>query len=90
MAACSRKGFVGSRVWLSLGGPLVERTSGYLMRVKMRDATATAAVEGFSAALNRMPLAVRKSMTYDQNPEMAKRAEITQNTGVADLLLRPA
>ena len=45
-------------------GTLVERTSGYLMLVKMRDATATSAVEGFSAALNRMPLAVRKSMTY--------------------------
>jgi len=46
-------------------GTLVERTSGYLMLVKMRDATATSAVEGFSAALNRMPLAARKSMTYD-------------------------
>ena len=64
-------------------GTLVERTSGYLMLVKMRDATATSAMEGFSAALNRMPLAVRKSMTYDQGREMAKHAEITQNTGVA-------
>ena len=38
-------------------------------------------MEGFSAALNRMPLAVR-SMTYDQG-EMARHAEITQKTGVA-------
>jgi IS30 family transposase len=44
-------------------GTLVERTSGYLMLVKMNDATATSAMEGFSAALNRMPLAMRKSMT---------------------------
>lgn len=64
-------------------GTLVERTSGYLMLVKMNDATATSAVEGFSAALNRMPLAVRKSMTYDQGREMARHAEITQKTGVA-------
>ncbi len=64
-------------------GALVERTSGYLMLVKMNDATATSAVEGFSAALNRMPLAVRKSMTYDQGREMARHAEITQKTGVA-------
>ncbi|EIK67942.1 ISPst10-like transposase [Pseudomonas synxantha BG33R] len=64
-------------------GTLVERTSGYLMLVKMNDATATSAVQGFSAALNSMPLAVRKSMTYDQGREMAKHAEITQNTGVA-------
>lgn len=54
----------------------------YLMLVKMNDATATSAVQGFSAALNSMPLAVRKSMTYDQGREMAKHAEITQNTGV--------
>jgi IS30 family transposase len=64
-------------------GTLVERTSGYLMLVKMHDATATSAVEGFSAALNRMPLAMRKSMTYDQGREMARHAEITQKTGVA-------
>ncbi|MFA0994526.1 IS30 family transposase, partial [Pseudomonas syringae] len=35
---------------------------------------------GFSAALNSMPLGVRKSMTYDQGREMAKHAE---KTGVA-------
>ncbi|WP_024678134.1 IS30 family transposase [Pseudomonas syringae] len=64
-------------------GTLVERTSGYLILVKMRDATATSAVEGFSAALNSMPLDVRKSMTYDQGREMAKHAELTQKTGVA-------
>lgn len=64
-------------------GTLVERTSGYLMLVKMNDATATSAVEGFSAALNSMPLMVRKSMTYDQGREMARHAEITQKTGVA-------
>lgn len=51
-------------------GTLVERTSGYLMLVKMNDVTATSAVEGFSAALNRMPLAVRKTMTYDQGREI--------------------
>lgn len=64
-------------------GTLVERTSGYLMLIKMNDATATSAMEGFSTALNRMPLAVRKSMTYDQGREMARHAEITQQTGVA-------
>jgi len=33
-------------------GTLVERTNGYLIRVKMIDATATSAVQGVSAALN--------------------------------------
>ena len=37
----------------------------------------------FSAALNGMPLAARKSMTYDQGKEMARRAEVTQETGIA-------
>jgi IS30 family transposase len=45
-------------------GTLVERSSGYLLLVKMLGATATSAVEGFSEALNRMPLVARKSMTY--------------------------
>lgn len=64
-------------------GTLVERTSGYLILVKMNDATATSAMEGFSAALNRMPLAMRKSMTYEQGREMARHADITRKTGVA-------
>lgn len=64
-------------------GTLVERTSGYLMLVKMSDATATSAMRGCSAALNRMPLAKRKSMTSHQEREMAKHADITKNTGAA-------
>ena len=64
-------------------GTIVERSSGYLMLVKMNDATATSAVEGFSTALNRMDLPLRKSMTYDQGREMTHHAEITQKTGVA-------
>lgn len=68
---------------MAIDSTLVELKSGYLILAKMNDATATSAVEGFSAALNRMPLAARKSMTYDQGREMAQHARITQNTGVA-------
>ncbi|MGP9666451.1 IS30 family transposase, partial [Halomonas sp. AOP22-C1-8] len=64
-------------------GTLVELSSGYLILAKMDDATATSAVAGFSAALNRMPTTARKSMTYDQGREMAQHAKITQETGVA-------
>ena len=52
------------------------------MLVKMHDATATSAFEGFSAALNRMLLAVHKTMTHDQGCEMTCHAEITQRTGI--------
>lgn len=64
-------------------GTLVERSTGYLMLVRMHDAIATSAVEGFGAALNRMPLDARKTPTYDQGRELARHAEITQRTGVA-------
>ncbi len=70
-------------------GTIVELKSGYLILAKMNDATATSAVEGFSSALNQMPLAARKSMTYDQGREMAKHAKITQETGVAIYLCDP-
>jgi IS30 family transposase len=63
-------------------GTLVELSSGYLILAKMNDATATSAIEGFSAALNRMPQAVRNTMTYDQGREMAPHAKITQKTGL--------
>tara|TARA_R110000764_G_scaffold112761_10_gene199801 strand:+ start:30982 stop:31284 length:303 start_codon:yes stop_codon:yes gene_type:complete len=56
---------------------------GYLMLLRMNDATATSAMLSFSAYLNGMPLEVRKSMTYDQGREMAHHAEIMQQTRVA-------
>lgn len=49
----------------------------------MADATATSAVKGFSAALNRMPAELKKRLTYDQGREMTRHAEITQKTGTA-------
>lgn len=64
-------------------GTLVERTSGYLILARMAEATATSAVNNFSAALNRMPAELKKSLTYDQGREMTRHAEITQKTGTA-------
>ena len=49
----------------------------------MADATATSAVKGFSAALNRMPASLKKSLTYDQGRKMTRHADITQKTDVA-------
>ena len=67
----------------------MERTSGYLMLVKISGETATIEMEGLSAALNGMPLAMRKSMIDDQGREMALHAEITQQTGVAIYFCEP-
>jgi len=71
-------------------GTLVERTSGYLMLVKMNDATATSALEGFSAALNSMPLEMRKSMTYDQGREMAPGPDCRTDAGIDAFVRRTA
>lgn len=64
-------------------GTLVERVSGLVFLAKMDGATATAAVHGFSAALNRVPLEMRQTFTYDQGRELVRHAEITQKTGTA-------
>ncbi|BBT18333.1 IS30 family transposase [Metapseudomonas otitidis] len=74
---------------VSVVSALVERTSGYLMLNKMNDATATSALEGFSPALNRMPLAMHRSMTYGQGREMVRHMDITQKTGVAIYFFDP-
>lgn len=64
-------------------GTLVERVSGLVFLAKMDGATATSAVQGFSAALNRVPLEMRQTFTYDQGRELMRHAEITQKTGTA-------
>jgi len=53
------------------------------MLVQMHDVTATSAMQSFSVALNRMPLAMHKSMIYDLGREMARHTEITQKIDVA-------
>ena len=37
----------------------------------------------------RIPLSLRKAMTYDQGKEMARHTEITQNTGVGIYFFDP-
>ncbi|TCJ26451.1 IS30 family transposase [Halomonas sp. GDM18] len=61
----------------------VELSSRYLILIKMHDATATSVIKGFSDILNRMLLATRKTLEYDQEREMASHSDITQDTGVA-------
>jgi IS30 family transposase len=62
-------------------GTLVARVSGLVFLAKMDSATATAAVQRFSAALNRVPLEMRQTFTYDQGRELMHHAGITQRTG---------
>lgn len=64
-------------------GTLVERTSGFVVLVKMSSASAADALESFGNALKRIPTALRKTLTYDQGKEMSYHAALTLRTGVA-------
>ena len=64
-------------------GTLVERSSRLVLLARMEGATAEAAVDGFSAILNRVRKPMRKTLTYDQGKEMSRHKELTAATGVA-------
>jgi IS30 family transposase len=63
-------------------GTLVERTSGFVVLAKMSSASAADALVSFSEALERIPEALRKPLTYDQGKEMCYHAALTLRTGV--------
>lgn len=62
-------------------GVLVERTSRLVLLAKMDDATAEAALRGFTAKLNSIAAPLRQSLTYDQGKEMAHHVELSARTG---------
>ena len=53
------------------------------MLARRDNASATAALERFSRALNWIPEPMRKSLTYDQGKEMSEHKQLTEMTGVA-------
>jgi IS30 family transposase len=63
-------------------GTLVERTTLFTVLSKMDNASAEAALSGFSLVLNRIDEQRRLSMTYDQGREMAAHQRLTKATGV--------
>ena len=52
-------------------GTLVERTSRYVMFVKLDGGCATDILDGFKRRLKSIPESLLKTMTYDQGSEMA-------------------
>jgi IS30 family transposase len=52
-------------------GTIIERTSRFLMLVKLDDAGSNGVLEGFSRRLRSIPPSLRKTLTYDQGTEMA-------------------
>jgi hypothetical protein len=63
-------------------GVLLERSSRLVMLIKLADATAASALEGFTAKLRSIAEPMRQTLTYDQGKEMVRHSELTANTGV--------
>jgi len=63
-------------------GVRVERSSRLVLLAKRDDATAAAALDGYTRQLNGIAAPRRQSLTYDQGKEMARPAELTARTGV--------
>ena len=63
-------------------GTLVERSSGLVMLTEVTDGSASAALEGFSNALNLVHDPIKKTLYYDWGKEMSCHKELTQATGM--------
>jgi IS30 family transposase len=63
-------------------GVLVERTSRLVLLARMEDATAAAALAGFTVKLDSIVAPMRQSLTYDQGKEMSRHAELAASTGL--------
>ena len=60
-------------------GTLIERTSRFVMLVKLDGGTAPKVLEGFERRLKSVPESLRKTMTYDQGSEMALHQTLSKN-----------
>jgi transposase, IS30 family len=59
-------------------GTLVERTSRYVMLVRLEGCTAEHILDGFTRRLRSIPPELRRTMTYDQGSEMALHKTLAQ------------
>ena len=59
-------------------GTMVERTSRYILLARLRNASATTVLDGFSRRLRTVPSSLRKTLTYDQGTEMALHHDLAK------------
>jgi IS30 family transposase len=63
-------------------GTLVERSTRYLMLLKLSDNTAAAVRSAMSTKILTLPAELRRSVTWDQGKEMSQHVRFTVDTGV--------
>jgi IS30 family transposase len=59
-------------------GTLVERTSRYVMLVRLDGMSAQHILDGYSRRLREIPTSLRKTLTYDQGSEMALHKDLSR------------
>lgn len=64
-------------------GTLVERTSRYIMLVRLDGLSAEHILSGFSRRLRSVPASLRKTLTYDQGSEMAFHSSLSSRLRIA-------
>jgi transposase, IS30 family len=64
-------------------GTLVERTSRYLILLKLERNTAEQVRTAMAEQILRLPAQLRRSVTWDQGREMSQHAQFTIETGIA-------
>jgi IS30 family transposase len=63
-------------------GTLVERTTRFVVLVRMPTRKADVVASAFAGALNAIPEPLRKTLTYDQGKEMADHERLALSTGM--------
>jgi IS30 family transposase len=61
---------------------LVERSTRYVLLAKIDDQTAPTVRDAIAAQIIRLPIHLRRSLTWDQGREMAQHAQFSVDTGV--------
>lgn len=70
-------------------GTLVERKTRLTLIVKLKNKDANSVRKAFAQKLNRLPDALKKSLTYDQGQEMAEHKIFTQDTRIQVYFAHP-
>jgi len=70
-------------------GTLVERKTRYALLVKLQNKKSAAVTAAFAGKFNRLPKAMRKTLTYDNGTEMAEHRSFTGKTGMAVYFAHP-